>query len=86
MEAFRRLRRWFSVDLWKTRARDLPSPARIPLRFVKILVLAGRAFLRGQDSVRAAALTLYTLLSIVPVTALLFGIAKGVLRTIRQVL
>ncbi len=77
MEALRRLRRWFSEDLWKTRARDLPHPARIPFRFLKILLLAGRSFLRGQDSVRAAALTLYTLLSIVPVTALFFGIAKG---------
>ena len=77
MQALRRIRRWFAEDLWKIRARDLPHPYRIPFKILKIFLLAGRAFLKDQDSVRAAALTLYTLLSIVPVTALLFGIAKG---------
>lgn len=71
------LRRYFAEDIWKIRVRDLPAYRRIPLKAVKILLLSARAFRQEQESIRAAALTLYTLLSIVPVTALLFGIAKG---------
>lgn len=72
-----RFYRDFQEKLWKTRARDLPALKRHPLKFLKVLLLAARSFRNDNESVRAAALTLYTLLSIVPVTALLFGIAKG---------
>lgn len=72
-----RIKTWFVQDLWKTRARDLPQPRRTLVKLLKIALLAGRTFKNDQATVRAAALTLYTLLSIVPVTALLFGIAKG---------
>lgn len=64
-------------NLWKIRTRDLPAYQRYPVKFLKVLLLAARSFRNDNESVRAAALTLYTLLSIVPVTALLFGIAKG---------
>lgn len=74
---FTRLKVFFTVDLWKTRTRDLAFPVRILVKFLKIILLSARSFQNDQASIRAAALTLYTLLSIVPVTALLFGIAKG---------
>lgn len=41
------------------------------------LVTAAKGFKRDNCMLRASALTLYTLLSIVPVMALAFGIAKG---------
>jgi len=47
------------------------------IKSLKILVLSGQAFSHDLCSLRASALTLYTVLSIVPIIALLFGIAKG---------
>ncbi len=44
---------------------------------MKIIVLSFQGFDRDLCPLRASALTLYTLLSIVPVIAMLFGIAKG---------
>src|SRR5262245_14749995 len=77
MSLLGRLRLWFSEGLWKTRTRDLPRKRRIPIKLLKIGLLSARSFQKEQDTIQASALTLYTLLSIVPVTALLFGIAKG---------
>ena len=42
-----------------------------------IFQISGREFVRDRCSLQASALTLYTLLSIVPVMAMAFGIAKG---------
>ncbi|MDB5105989.1 MAG: hypothetical protein JWP91_3678 [Fibrobacteres bacterium] len=69
--------RFFTRDIWKIDADALPRPKRWSLRILKTFLLAFRSFAGDRASVRAAALTLYTLLSIVPVMALLFGIAKG---------
>ena len=41
------------------------------------MILALRGFYEDKCSLRASALTFYPLLSIVPVVALIFGIAKG---------
>ena len=48
------------------------SPKRL-----KIALLAAQGFVRDLCQLRASALTLYSLLSIVPVIAMLFGVAKG---------
>ncbi|MFO7911450.1 MAG: YhjD/YihY/BrkB family envelope integrity protein [Desulfotignum sp.] len=42
-----------------------------------IFRISGKEFVRDRCSLQASALTLYTLLSIVPVMAMAFGIAKG---------
>src|SRR5918998_949885 len=72
-----RVRTFFVHELGKPRPRPPPQPRRTAIKLLKIALLAVRTFTNDQATVRAAALTLYTLLSIVPVTALLFGIAKG---------
>ncbi len=46
-------------------------------RFVRILWISGRRYSADEHGQRAVALTYYTLFAIVPVAALLFGIAKG---------
>jgi membrane protein len=43
----------------------------------RILQIASKEFVRDRCGLQASALTLYTLLSIVPVMAMAFGIAKG---------
>jgi len=47
------------------------------LKFVRIVVLSVRGFDEDKCVLRASALTFYTMLSIVPVLAMAFGVAKG---------
>lgn len=47
------------------------------MRWLRILILSVREFGTDQCPLRASALTFYSLLSIVPVAALAFGVAKG---------
>jgi membrane protein len=44
---------------------------------VRIFILAIRGFIDDKASIRASALTFYTLLSVVPIVAMGFGVAKG---------
>lgn len=70
---FNSLRAW----LWRLPSKQ-PSAARAGLlNAAKLLMLAWQGFAGDLGSLRAAALTLYTLFSIVPMIAVLFGIAKG---------
>jgi len=46
-------------------------------KFVKVMVFAIKGFREDRCDLRASSLTLFTLLSIVPVMAMAFGIAKG---------
>ena len=46
-------------------------------KFARLLWLAARRFTADRNSLRAVALTYYTLFAIVPMLALAFGIAKG---------
>lgn len=64
-------------DIWTITDKNLSSIQLLGIKILKILVLSVQGFNRDLCQLRASALTLYTLLSIVPVIALLFGIAKG---------
>ncbi|MBU2630487.1 MAG: hypothetical protein KKE61_17885, partial [Proteobacteria bacterium] len=46
-------------------------------RFIKVIVFAIKEFREDRCDLRASSLTLFSLLSIVPVMAMAFGIAKG---------
>ncbi len=64
-------------DIWSTPQRDLtPGRARW-IRGLKVMILSVRGFGEDKCRLRASALSLFTLLSIVPVVAMAFGIAKG---------
>ena len=47
------------------------------IRMLRIVVLAVKGFDEDKCMLRASALTFYTLLSIVPVVAMLFAVGKG---------
>jgi membrane protein len=59
------------------RLRQMPRPKSLLLRMLRIFVLASRGFDEKQCRWRASALTFYSLLSIVPVLAMAFGVAQG---------
>ncbi|MDQ7090458.1 MAG: YihY/virulence factor BrkB family protein [Methylococcales bacterium] len=64
-------------DIWFMAEDGLHQSQRVAIKGLRILLLAGQGFNHDLCLLRASALTLYTLLSIVPVIAMLFGIAKG---------
>lgn len=64
-------------DIWSVRARDLPLSRFVLIRILRTIVLAFRGFHTDRCSLRASALTLYSLLAVVPAAAMAFGIAKG---------
>ncbi|MCX5900456.1 MAG: YihY/virulence factor BrkB family protein [Proteobacteria bacterium] len=68
---------YFSADIWNMALKDLHGARALWLRAVRAAVLSARVFMRTQCQQKASALTYFTLLSIVPVAALIFGIAKG---------
>ncbi|MFH1349592.1 MAG: YhjD/YihY/BrkB family envelope integrity protein [Pseudomonadota bacterium] len=68
---------FLKVDIWRIRQRDLPRPKSLLLRPLRILILTIRGFAEDKCQLRASALTFYSLLSIVPVVAMVFGVAKG---------
>ncbi|MFA6164079.1 MAG: YihY/virulence factor BrkB family protein [Methylobacter sp.] len=64
-------------DIWLLHEQSLPLFKAIIIKSLKIILLSVQGFSRDLCPLRASALTLYSLLSIVPVIAMLFGIAKG---------
>ena len=72
-----KIRTFFQEDIWRIRAKDLPPPKAFAVRCLRILLAAAAAFQEHRCPLRASALTFYSLLSIVPVVAMAFGIAKG---------
>jgi membrane protein len=59
------------------RLRDLSRGKSFLVRLLRICILAVRGLFEDQCQLRASALTFYTVLSVVPVCAMLFGISKG---------
>jgi membrane protein len=68
---------FLSTDIWRIRLADYPRSKAFMLGQLRILALAVRGYREDSCKFRASALTFYSLLSIVPVIAMLFGIAKG---------
>jgi membrane protein len=65
------------TDIWRIRLDDLPFGKSFLIRQLRIIILAIRGYDEDKCFVRASSLTFYTLLSIVPVVAMFFGVAKG---------
>jgi len=68
---------FITVDIWRVRLEDLPFGKSFALKQLRIVLLSLRGFDEDKCFLRASALTFYSLLSVVPVVAMLFGIAKG---------
>lgn len=64
-------------DIWSLSLSDLSPKKAKKIKWLRILLLSIRGIYENKIQQQAAALTLYTLLSIVPILAIGFGIAKG---------
>ena len=63
--------------IWNTSMSEVSRGKSFLIRQLRIIVLAARGFMNDRVQLRASALTLYTMLSIIPFAAIAFGIAKG---------
>jgi membrane protein len=73
----KRLLNFIKRDIWRFRVASHRKEQGLGLRVLRIFVLSFREFASDQCSLRASALTFYSLLSVVPVFAMAFGVAKG---------
>jgi len=72
-----KMQRFLKQDIWRIRVGEAKGFRGKGIRLLRIFLLSFSQFSSDMCSLRASALTFYTLLSIVPVLAMSFGIAKG---------
>ena len=63
--------------VWNVRTAGLPKSKAVPLAIERVLLLTGKNFVKNKCALRASSLTFLTLMSVVPLVALLLGIARG---------
>ncbi len=72
-----RIIQFFTTRIWEIHPKDLPLPLPSLLKYLRIILLASRGFLKDQCQKNAAVLTYYSMLNVVPVIAVMFAVAKG---------
>jgi membrane protein len=72
-----KVRNFIETDVWDIQLSDLPKSKAFLIRQLRLLLLTIRGFKEDKCQIRASGLTFYSLLSIVPLIAMFFGIAKG---------
>ncbi|OGP62617.1 MAG: hypothetical protein A2169_07715 [Deltaproteobacteria bacterium RBG_13_47_9] len=65
------------TGIWEIRLKDLARGKAFFVKFLRVILLGLRGFLRNDCQKSASVLTYYSLLNVVPVVAVIFGIAKG---------
>ncbi len=63
--------------IWHTSLSDISKRKSFLIRQLRIFVLAARGFMNDKVQLRASSLTFYSLLSVIPLAAIAFAIAKG---------
>ncbi len=72
-----KIKELFSGDILRKPLRNYSRRTLFLIRQIKIFRLAFKGFSEDRVQLRASALTYYSILSIVPIVAMVFGIAKG---------
>jgi membrane protein len=75
--AVQRAKEYFSQGIWEINPRDLNPPQRLLLRIGQIGSRVVRDFVADRCMLRASALTYTSLLSFIPLLALMFSVLKG---------
>ncbi len=74
---FKKVLHFYRNSLWHVRLNKLDKKKSFLVRQARVAALAVKGFNEDRCLTKASALTFYMLLSIVPILALLFAIAKG---------
>lgn len=69
--------KYLTEDIWNIPLGKLPKRKTFLIREIRIFVLAFKGFREDKVQLRASALTFNTLLSIIPIAAIAFGIAQS---------
>ena len=69
------IKQFLTIDIWKT--KDLEGHKARLYRWIKIFIITAKEINRDKILIQASALTYFSILSIVPVIATIFGISKG---------
>jgi len=72
-----RISRFLQSGIWHLRLDEMSRVKAVLIKFLRIAVIAVKGFAEDNCLLRASSLTFYCLLSIVPVAAMAFGVAKG---------
>ncbi len=73
----KRLIQFVEIDIWRVSIDSLPRFKRFIFKIIRIVLLAIKGFIRDECAIQASALTFLSMLSIVPVLAMGFGVSKG---------
>ena len=68
---------FFNTGIWEIRLKNLPPIKALGIRYLRVILLASRGFLKDHCQKTASVLTYYSLLNVVPVVAVAFAISKG---------
>jgi len=68
---------FFKTGIWEIKLKDLSPLEAFFIKYLRIILLASRGFIRDHCQKTASVLTYYSLLNIVPVVAVAFAMAKG---------
>ncbi|MHC4394898.1 MAG: YihY/virulence factor BrkB family protein [Planctomycetota bacterium] len=68
---------FLKTDIWRIRLKNYSRAKSFFIKQLRVIVLAVRGYGEDKCKFRASALTFFSLLSFVPVIAMMFGIAKG---------
>ena len=76
-EKLKGLQSFLKDDIWRVTEDEVSKSRGILYNAIKIATLSIREFTQGRILNKASALTYSTLLSIIPILAILFAIARG---------
>jgi membrane protein len=77
MTMLHKIIQFITTDIWHIESKYTSWSQSFFLRQLRVIILAFRGFKEDRLQLRASALTLYSLLAIVPVLAMVFAVAKG---------
>ncbi|MBI1932514.1 MAG: YihY/virulence factor BrkB family protein [Ignavibacteriales bacterium] len=69
--------KFFTEDIWRIRLSELKGKKAFFIKHQRIIILSIRNFRDDNCVLKSSGLTFYSMLSVVPVVAILFGIFKG---------
>lgn len=78
-ERIKALQQFLFTDIWRIsiEQNEVKDKKSLWIRSLRVALLALRGFKEDNIAIRASALTFYTTIAIVPIFAMIFGIAKG---------
>ena len=71
------IRSFLKQGIWEVSLKDLPGMKRFFISSLRVLSITLRKYTADDCALRSSALTFFTLMSIVPIAAVAFAIAKG---------